>query len=163
VLPGTEPLPYMFLDPFFGRFRKRSRPDVLRIRENRAGCIPNERKLISKTRTPITNSKMKPNAKPIVRRQPAIHRLRQKIRHVLCKTELSSRSRQLLFWATSCAISFDQSHLLSTWSREIRRTLILFYGSRSTVSNRKCCKFVVETKVGLGDWKFSSSPRTGRE
>ena len=29
--------------------------------------------------------------------------------------------------------------------------------------HRKCCKFVVETKVGLGDWKFSSSPRTGRE
>src|SRR5271157_1068034 len=28
---------------------------------------------------------------------------------------------------------------------------------------RKCCKFVVETKVGLGDWKFSSSPRTDRE
>ena len=28
---------------------------------------------------------------------------------------------------------------------------------------RMCCDFVVEPKIGLDDWKFSSSPRTDRE
>ena len=73
VPPGTEPLPYAFLDPFFGRFGKTSRRDVLRILENGAASIPNERKL---------------------------HR--------------ETRSRQLLLWATSCAISLDKSDPLST-------------------------------------------------
>jgi len=41
VPPGTEPLPYAFLDPFFGRFGKTSRRDVLRILENGAASIPN--------------------------------------------------------------------------------------------------------------------------
>jgi hypothetical protein len=83
--PGTEPLPYAFLDPFFGRFGKTSRGDVLRILENRAARIPNERKLLRETRTPITNCKMKPYTEPIVQRQPAIHRLRQKMGHVLAR------------------------------------------------------------------------------
>jgi hypothetical protein len=61
VPPGNEPLPYAFLDPFFGRFGKTSRRDVLRILENGAASIPNERKLHRETRTPIANCKMKPN------------------------------------------------------------------------------------------------------
>ena len=83
VPPCTEPLPYAFLDPFFGRFGKTSRRDVLRILENGAASIPNERKLHREMRTPIANCKMKPNTEPIVQRQPAIHRLRQETRHVL--------------------------------------------------------------------------------
>src|SRR5271166_960505 len=85
VPPGTEPLPYAFLDPFFGRFGKTSRRDVLRILENGAANIPNERKLLRETRTPIANCKMKPNTEPIAQRHPAIHRLRQQIRHVLAR------------------------------------------------------------------------------
>jgi len=85
VPPGTEPLPYAFLDTFFGRFGKTSRRDVLRILENGAASFPNERKLHRETRTPIANCKMKPNTEPIVQRQPAIHRLRQEIRHVLAR------------------------------------------------------------------------------
>jgi hypothetical protein len=85
VPPGTEPLPYAFLDPFFGRFGKTSRRDVLRILQNGAASIPNECKLHRETRTPIANCKMKPNTEPIVQRQPAIHRLRQEIRHVLAR------------------------------------------------------------------------------
>ena len=85
VPPGTEPPPYAFLDPFFGRFGKTSRRDVFRILENGAASIPNERKLHREARTPIANCKMKPNTEPIVHRQPAIHRLRQEIRHVLAR------------------------------------------------------------------------------
>jgi hypothetical protein len=85
VPPRTEPLPYAFLDPFFGGFRKTSRRDVLRILENGAANIPNERKLLRETRTPIANCKMKPNTEPIAQRHPAIHRLRQQIRHVLAR------------------------------------------------------------------------------
>ena len=80
-----EPPPHAFLDPFFGRFGKTSRRDVLRILENGAASIPNERKLHRETRTPIANCKMKPNTEPIVQRQPAIHRLRQETRHVLAR------------------------------------------------------------------------------
>ncbi len=85
VPPGTEPVRYAFLDQFFGRFGKTSRRDVLRILENRAASIPNERKLLRETRTPIANCKMKPYTEPIVQRQPAIHRLRQKMGHVLAR------------------------------------------------------------------------------
>jgi hypothetical protein len=85
VPPGGEPLPYAFLDPFFGRLGKTSRRDVLRILENGAASIPNERKLLRERRTPIANCKMKTNTEPIVQRRPAIHRLRQQIRHVLAR------------------------------------------------------------------------------
>jgi hypothetical protein len=30
-------------------------------------------------------------------------------------------------------------------------------------TGRMCCDFVVEPKIGVDDWKFSSSPRTDRE
>ena len=127
VPPGTEPLPYAFLDPFFGRFGKTSRRDVLRILENGAASIPNERKLHPETRTPIANCKMKPNTEPIVQRQPAIHRLRQEIRHVLAR-----RSDRLDPGNYSCGQPVLRFH----WIRAIlyllvaqrRRTLTLFCG-----------------------------------
>jgi hypothetical protein len=73
VPPGTEPLPYAFLDPFFGRIGKTSRRDVLRILQNGAAIIPNECKLHRETRAPIANCKMKPSTEQIVQRQSAIH------------------------------------------------------------------------------------------
>jgi len=64
---------------------KTSRRDVLRILQNGAASISNACKMHRETRTPIANCKMKPNTEPIVQRQPAIHRLRQEIGHVLAR------------------------------------------------------------------------------
>lgn len=127
VPPCTEPLPYAFLDPFFGRFGKTSRRDVLRILENGAASIPNERKLHREMRTPIANCKMKPNTEPIVQRQPAIHRLRQETRHVLAR-----RSDRLDPGNYSCGQPVVRFHwiraILYLLSRARRRTLTLFCG-----------------------------------
>src|SRR5271170_3524931 len=81
-----------------------------------------ERKLHRETRTPIANCKMKPNTEPIVQRQPAIHRLRQQIRHVLAR-------RSVLLdpcnYPRGQPVESDRSLIYLVARR--RRTLILFY------------------------------------
>src|SRR5260370_8463012 len=48
-----EPPPHAFLDPFFGRCGKTSRRDVLRLLQDLAATVPNERKLLAATHPPI--------------------------------------------------------------------------------------------------------------
>ena len=48
--------------------------------------------------------------------------------------------------------SFEQMNLYETIKKRIE-----------TIVSRMCCDFVVEPKIGVDDWKFSSSPRTDRE
>jgi hypothetical protein len=57
------------------------------------------------------------------------------------------------------------SLLMRHWNRVGRKleaddvfTPLLFEDEKG-----KCCDFVVESKIGVDDWKFRSSPRTDRE
>src|SRR5260370_18741642 len=80
-----EPPPHAFLDPFFGRCGKTSRRDVLPVLHDRAASFANEREVLGETCAPIADCKMQPNTKAFAQRKPAIHRLRQKMGHVLAR------------------------------------------------------------------------------
>jgi len=80
-----EPPPHAFLDPFFGRCGKTSWRDILRVLQDRAASFANEREVLGETRAPMADCKMQPNTKAFAQRQPAIHRLRQKMGHVLAR------------------------------------------------------------------------------
>src|SRR5260370_40116236 len=83
--PAIGPRRDSLLDALFGGIGKASRQDFLRVPEDRAASFANEREVLRETRAPVANSEMKPNSEPFVQHQPAVHRLRQQIGHVLAR------------------------------------------------------------------------------
>ena len=94
-------------------------------------------------------------------------RLEDKLHEMVCSGQLDLKTAQKAIasnWnmdrARTCALGCNIAVACNV-SLLADCTLGHLFGQK--LYQRKCCKFVVETKVGLGDWKFSSSPQTDRE
>lgn len=80
--PAIETLPDALLDTLFGRSRKTSRRHFLCVLSDRAANFADEPEVLGETHAVIANCEVKPNRKPVLQRQSAIHRLRQQMSHV---------------------------------------------------------------------------------